>query len=169
MDGLPTYAVNEKDGKWFVRVTKELKKAKTAPMAIRDPNNRTKMLIVGGGAAGLSCAETLRQSQFTGEIQVLSPEKVTPYDKTLLSTNMSKNSTSLRKGDFLDAYGIDYQLGYEVTSIDKYAKAVQLADGARISYDKLLIATGSKYRSRSTEFIDFLNNIHVLRTAQDQE
>ena len=26
-DGLPTYAVNEKDGKWFVRVTKGIKKA----------------------------------------------------------------------------------------------------------------------------------------------
>lgn len=26
MDGLPTYAVNEKDGKWFVRVTKGIEK-----------------------------------------------------------------------------------------------------------------------------------------------
>jgi cation diffusion facilitator CzcD-associated flavoprotein CzcO len=37
-------------------------------MATRDPNNHTKMVIVGGGAAGLNCAETLRQSGFTGEI-----------------------------------------------------------------------------------------------------
>ena len=60
LDGLATYAVNEKEGKWFVRVPKELKQHKTTPMAKRDPNNRTKFLIIGGGAAGLSCAETLR-------------------------------------------------------------------------------------------------------------
>ena len=29
-------------------------------MAKRDPNNKTKMVIIGGGAAGLNCAETLR-------------------------------------------------------------------------------------------------------------
>jgi len=82
------------------------------------------MLIVGGEAAGLSCAETLRQSEFTGEIQVLSPEKILPYDRTLLSTNMSDDVSPLRKSDFLDEFGIDYQFGYEVTSIDKYAKTV---------------------------------------------
>ena len=77
------------------------------------------MLIVGGGAAGLNCAETLRQSQFTGEIQVISTEKVLPYDTTLLSQNMAGDARTLRKSDFLDEYGIDYQLGYDVTSIDK--------------------------------------------------
>ena len=35
-------------------------------MAKRDPSNTTKMVIVGGGAAGLNCAETLRQSGYTG-------------------------------------------------------------------------------------------------------
>lgn len=44
-------------------------------MAKRDPDNKTKMVIIGGGAAGLNCAETLRQSNFTGEILVLSNEK----------------------------------------------------------------------------------------------
>jgi predicted flavoprotein YhiN len=29
-------------------------------MAKRDPNNKTKYVIIGGGAAGLTCAETLR-------------------------------------------------------------------------------------------------------------
>ena len=35
-------------------------------MVKRDPSNDKKMVIVGGGAAGLTCAETLRQSGFTG-------------------------------------------------------------------------------------------------------
>lgn len=35
-------------------------------MVTRDPLNKTHMVIIGGGAAGLNCAETLRQSKFTG-------------------------------------------------------------------------------------------------------
>ena len=44
-------------------------------MVKRDPNNKSKMVIIGGGAAGLNCAETLRQSSYTGEILVISNEK----------------------------------------------------------------------------------------------
>ena len=44
-----------------------------------------KLVVIGGGAAGLSCAETLRQSDYTGEITVISSEDILPYDRTLLS------------------------------------------------------------------------------------
>jgi NAD(P)H-nitrite reductase large subunit len=91
-------------------------------MAKRDPNNKTKMVIVGGGAAGLNCAETLRQSNFTGEIIVLSNEKQLPYDRTILSKGVSSTDVSklgLRTSEFLDNYDITYNLGYEVSSIDK--------------------------------------------------
>jgi len=36
------------------------------PLSKRDPNNHQSFVIVGGGAAGLNAAETLRQSGFTG-------------------------------------------------------------------------------------------------------
>jgi len=60
MDSVPVYQVHEKDGKTFVRVPKEFKERRVANMAKRDPSNKTRMVIVGGGAAGHSCAETLR-------------------------------------------------------------------------------------------------------------
>ena len=66
LDGVPKYGITEKDGKHFVRVPKKMKHTEVAEMATRDPNNHTKMVIVGGGAAGLNCAETLRQSGYTG-------------------------------------------------------------------------------------------------------
>ena len=66
LDGVPKYGISEKDGKYFVRVPKKMKQTEFADMAKRDPSNTTKMVIVGGGAAGLNCAETLRQSGYTG-------------------------------------------------------------------------------------------------------
>jgi len=67
LDGIPSYQVVNKDGKWFVEVPEEgLPKAATMPMTKRDPSNSQHYVIIGGGPAGLNCAETLRQSGFSG-------------------------------------------------------------------------------------------------------
>ena len=139
-------------------------------MAKRDPNNKKRFVIIGGGAAGLNCAETLRQSDFTGEILIISNESVLPYDRTLLSKVLSTGTASkltIRQSDFLDEYDINFQLGQEVTAIFKDSNTVKLNDGTLISYDKLLIATGGKARVPGTPGID-LKNVHVLRNANDQ-
>jgi len=52
IDGVPAYSVIERDGKSFVRIPRNMQKKKVAPMATRDPENKTQMVIVGGGAAG---------------------------------------------------------------------------------------------------------------------
>lgn len=56
-----------KDGKVAIKVNRELlNKNKVMPMAKRDPNDKRIYTIIGGGPAGLSCAEALRQGGFTG-------------------------------------------------------------------------------------------------------
>lgn len=72
-----------------------------------------------------------------------------PYDRTILSKGVSNtdvNKLGLRTSEFLDNYDITYNLGYDVASIDKLNKIVNLKDGAQISYDKLLLATGVRAR-----------------------
>ena len=84
-------------------------------MAKQDPYNKTKMVIIGGGAAGASAAETLRQSHFTGEITVISKEDLLPYDRTLLPESLSSGEVPpLRDQQFFDTYGINYRLNSEV-------------------------------------------------------
>ena len=46
------------------------------PMTKRDPANTDHYVILGGGPAGLNCAETLRQSGFSGRVTVVTQEDI---------------------------------------------------------------------------------------------
>lgn len=86
MDGIPKYNILKEGSKVFVEVPEEgIKQKRMAPMTKRDPKDERNFVIVGGGAAGLNCAETLRQSGYTGKITLVCGEKTLPYDRTLLT------------------------------------------------------------------------------------
>mmetsp|Transcript_6974 Transcript_6974/g.5227 ORF Transcript_6974/g.5227 Transcript_6974/m.5227 type:complete len:97 (+) Transcript_6974:273-563(+) len=86
LDGVTTFEVIEKGGKFFVKVPEgELPKKVPMKLAKRDPANKKHFVIVGGGPAAVSCAETLRQSGFTGQVTLISNESIVPYDRTLLT------------------------------------------------------------------------------------
>jgi nitrite reductase/ring-hydroxylating ferredoxin subunit len=135
MDGLPKFKIVEKDGKSFVQVPSTLPRKQAANMAKRDPANHTRYVIIGGGPAGLNCAETLRQSNFTGEILVISDDKLMPYDRTLLTKVIATGDASkfkLREDAFLAAHDINYKLNTRAESVDTSSKTVKLSDGSTI-------------------------------------
>ena len=51
-------------------------------------DNKTRYVIVGGGIAGMTAAQTLREQGFTGEIMMISREDTNTYDRTLLSKTL---------------------------------------------------------------------------------
>ena len=170
-DGLPTFEVVEKDGKSFVKLPKNFNEKRTIYMAKRDEANKTRFVIIGGGAAGLSAAETLRQSDFTGEIIILSAEDKLGYDRTLLSKVLATGDVDkllLRGKEFLDTYGIDFRLNSLVKRVDPSTNEVVLSDDSKVTFDKLLIATGGTARKPIIPGID-LTGVHTLRNAKDQE
>ena len=178
LDGLPTFPVVEKDGNYFVQIPVEgLPKKKTQALTKRDPENKTHFVIVGGGPAGLNCAETLRQSGFSGQITVLSKEDVVPYDRTLLSKALAGGDASkwaLRPEEYLKDADIDYKLKTGVFSVNTEVKKVITVRGKHIYYDKLLIATGSNLHVPSVKGLDrdrrgkvTPKNVFFLRTDQD--
>ena len=107
------------------------------PLTKRDPENKEHFVILGGGPAGLNCAETLRQSGFSGQITVVSKEKAVPYDRTLLSkalANGDSSKWSLRPKEFLNDADIDFTSGpnKRVYNVVPDKKQVILVDGEHI-------------------------------------
>lgn len=171
LDALPTFEIIEEDGKISVKTPYPLPGSQTMDMAKRDPENTQKYVIVGGGAAGLSCAETLRQSDYTGEITVLSNDNLIPYDRTLLSKALpfvDAAKMPMRSNEFLEKYDIDYLLNTNVKKINSEARTVTLSDDTEISFDKLLIATGGYARKPIIPGID-LEGVHPIRTGDDHK
>lgn len=149
--GLPTYETEvDKDGALHVQLPAQLPRSDGhKSIGKRDPNNAETYVIVGGGPAGLSAAETLRGSGFTGRILVITSENSLPYDRTLLSkgiTGASVPNLLLRSAEFLENSDIEYKLGSTVVSTNAKEKEVILDDDSRVKYDKLLAVSGGSVR-----------------------
>lgn len=84
-DGLETFEVVEEHGQVFVLVPAQLRKTVTPVYTKRDPADTRNFVIIGAGAAGLTCAETLRSSGYSGKITLINGEKTLPYDRTFLT------------------------------------------------------------------------------------
>jgi len=107
-----------------------------------------KHVILGNGPAGVIAAETLRKHSPEDEIIMIGCEDAPPYSRMaipyLLMGNIQESGTYLRKEpDHFEKLRIQ-QIRGKVVSLDLKAKKLTL-DGTsgQLSYDKLLIATGS--------------------------
>jgi NADPH-dependent 2,4-dienoyl-CoA reductase/sulfur reductase-like enzyme len=130
-----------------------------------------KIVIVGGGAAGFAAAEMLLRQDFSGGIVMLSSEAAAPVDRPNLSKDYLAGSAPedwlpLRPDDFYSGAAIDLRLNTEVASIDTKAKAVILAGGETIAYDRLLLATGAEPVRLPIPGAD-QPHVHVLRSLAD--
>lgn len=136
LDGLNKYEIirNPVDRKLYAMVDlNSIRKGKVQIMSKRDLKNKQKFVIIGGGPAALSCAETLRQSGFTGEISIFTDEDILPYDRSQLSKISSINdykSILLRDESFLKEYEIEFVRNTKVMLVDNTEKAIILSNGA---------------------------------------
>lgn len=110
----------------------------------------SRVVIIGSGQAGIECAAALRHHGFAGSVIVLGDEPDLPYQRPPLSKEFLKSPTDsslpLRGEAFYGNNSIELRLGVVVERVERAARAVVLADGERVGYDHLVIATGARNR-----------------------
>lgn len=136
-----------------------------------DPS--TQVVIVGAGHAGGTAAALLRQYGHEGPITMIGDEPIAPYQRPPLSKAWLKgeadaDSLALKPVEFYAENNIDFRPGVTATALNRGAKTVILSDGASVSYDVLILATGARAIALPIEGAD-LKGIMFLRTAADAE
>jgi apoptosis-inducing factor 3 len=130
-----------------------------------------RIVIIGGGAAGFTAADTLRREQFQGSIVMLSSENAAPLDrpnlsKDYLAGNAPEDWVPLRPDTYYADNDIDVQLNTTVSSLNARAREITLTDGRSVRYDKLLLAPGSEPVRLSIPGMD-MAHVHTLRSLAD--
>ncbi len=110
-------------------------------------NADLRIVIIGGGIAGLSAAEELRKHATGAIITLVSGESHLPYYRLNLTRYLAgeadRSNLPIYPDQWYQDNRIELLLNREVTDIDKDGKFVILSDGTRIDYDRLLIAMGA--------------------------
>ncbi|MCC7320865.1 MAG: FAD-dependent oxidoreductase [Rubellimicrobium sp.] len=130
-------------------VVREQLAPQPAPAQVALPDRPESIVIVGGGAAGFAAAELLRRRGYAGALTLFSAEADAPIDRPNLSKDYLHGGAPegwmpLKGADFYEKNRIALHLSTTVARIDTDARMVVTADGARHSYDRLLIATGAE-------------------------
>ncbi|MFI9816023.1 NAD(P)/FAD-dependent oxidoreductase [Saccharothrix variisporea] len=130
--------------------------------------NEERVVIAGGGLAGLRAGERLRELGFQGEIVIVSAERHLPYHRPALSKeaiNGELHASDLRLTISRELNAI-WRLGTAATHLETDRRVVGLPGGEELHYDGLIIATGVEPRHlQGAPRQD--PRIHVLRTVDD--
>ncbi|MFJ6573812.1 NAD(P)/FAD-dependent oxidoreductase [Streptomyces sp. NPDC091292] len=128
-----------------------------------------RVVVVGASLAGLRAAEALRDTGFTGELTLVGDERSFPYDRPPLSKQVLLGEVGAHDVGLPARRPVDarWRLGVRATGVDPLRAQVVLADGDRLPYDRLLIATGTRARPWPVPAEAALDGVLTLRTGED--
>jgi len=147
LDPIACWRVERQGEMAFVR--EKLPESRTSPAVVtRTRQPPSSVVIVGGGGAGLTAADMLRREGYAGPITMISADDSPPCDrpnlsKDYLAGNAQDDWIPLRPPEYYAERRIELLLGSRVSSVDVGARHVLLENGARRTFDALLIATGA--------------------------
>lgn len=130
-----------------------------------------RIVIVGGGIAGATCASLLRRYEPALDVTLVEPKR----------NYVTKSFSNAVLADFqsLDSLGHSYagleragcrMVHQRATSVDTDARSVRLADGSALDYDRLVLCPGISLRWESVDGLDESTTDRVPHawTAGDQ-
>jgi 3-phenylpropionate/trans-cinnamate dioxygenase ferredoxin reductase subunit len=131
------------------------------------------VVIVGAGQAAAQLVASLAQDGFGGSVTLIGDEPHLPYQrpplsKKYLAGELPFDRLYVRPAAFYEKAGTRLMLGTKIERIDRPEKAVVLADGSRLPYSTLVLATGSRARTLPLPGAD-RPGVFFLRTIADVE
>jgi NADPH-dependent 2,4-dienoyl-CoA reductase/sulfur reductase-like enzyme/nitrite reductase/ring-hydroxylating ferredoxin subunit len=155
---------------WDVQIENgTIRVGKQRTPAEREVKGPERVVIVGGGAAGVACAEALRLAGHHGTITIVSSEGSDPVDRPNLSKDYLAGTAPeewvyLRTTDALREHGISL-VSEPARKIDPDRRVIVVGD-RELAWDALLIATGCEPIRLSLDGAT-LPHVHTLRTLAD--
>ncbi len=131
------------------------------------------VVIVGAGHAAGQLAQSLRMDGFEGDITIVGDEPYAPYQRPPLSKGLISGAETLddlylRDPEGYSEIGVELVLNTAVTAIDRENKSLTLSTGGTLSYDKLVLATGTRVRELPLPGAE-LENVFYLRTLDHSQ
>jgi NADPH-dependent 2,4-dienoyl-CoA reductase/sulfur reductase-like enzyme len=129
-----------------------------------------RVVVVGGGLAGLRTAESLRSNGFAGPITVVGDEPHLPYNRPPLSKEALRNGIEVEALSFRRKASVEdvtWLLGTAAAACDLAARTVTLDDGRVLEFDGLVVASG--IRPRRLPIPGPAGGRTMLRTVTDAE
>jgi 3-phenylpropionate/trans-cinnamate dioxygenase ferredoxin reductase component len=129
------------------------------------------IVIVGAGQAAAQAADSLHRDGYAGRLIVVGDEPYPPYQrpplsKKFLAGELPLERLAIKPAAFYEQAGVELRLGVRAEGLDLAGRTVLLADGERLGYDRLLLATGSAPRKVTIPGHDLVG-VHYLRTVAD--
>ena len=129
------------------------------------------LVIVGAGQSAIQCITSLRKGDYPGLITLVGEEEHLPYQRPPLSKGFLEDTVSnerlyFKKLEFFVENKVQLKLGTKAEEIDIENNNIHLSDNTKLSFDKLVFATGSSVRKLDFPGKD-LNSIHYLRGLDD--
>lgn len=130
-------------------------------------------VIVGGGVAAASAAQTLRAEGGRGSILLLAAEPQLPYHRGSLSKSFLSSASPESARWVMDAagyerLGIEVRIGAAVSSVQPAQRRLCVETGEEIGYGQLLLATGASAQRLEIPGAA-LAGVHVLHTLADAQ
>jgi nitrite reductase [NAD(P)H] large subunit len=112
------------------------------------PRRRERLVVIGGGMASLKLIEEIVElCPDRYETVLVAKEPRLPYNRVLLSSLLAGEAEEadieLRPNGWYADHGVELVCGEAASELRPAAREVVLASGARLAYDRLVLATGS--------------------------
>jgi len=131
----------------------------------------TEYIVIGNGVAGTEAAKTIRKRDPLAEIKIFTQEHYPFYSRPripeLLAGTIALDTFFVYNREWYDKNKIQLYLNSVVKEIDSGNHKILLTDGSNFTYNKLLLAMGSRGALPPIEGIDTVKGVFTLRSVED--